>query len=97
MGHKYMPHQQDSASGFAMEAHRRAREKGYSQCSSVIHPSSGVGSSLNKTTASVRNKPELRAQTSHKPHTATDLFKNDRLFIKEAGMVRNLFHKHFMH
>ncbi|PRQ20740.1 putative protein-serine/threonine kinase CMGC-CDK-CRK7-CDK9 family [Rosa chinensis] len=91
MGHKYMPHQQDSVSGFAMEPHRGARQNGYSQCSSVIHPRSVVGSSLNKTTASTKHKPELRELKSHKPLTATDLFnsssrKDDRLFFKESGM-----------
>lgn len=96
MGHKYMPHQQDSDSGFAMEPHRGARQNGYSQCSSVIHPRSAVGSSLNKTTASTKHKPELRELKSHKPLTATDLFnsssrKDDRLFFKESGMVRNSF------
>ncbi|KAK9929976.1 hypothetical protein M0R45_027038 [Rubus argutus] len=89
-GYKYMPHQQDSVSGFAMEPPRGARQNGYSNCSSMIHPSSAVGSSLNKTTASTRNKPEFRTQKSHKPQTATDLFnsssrKEDRLFGKESG------------
>lgn len=91
-----MPHQQDSVSGFAMEPPRGARQNGYSNCSSMIHPSSAVGSSLNKTTASTRNKPEFRTQKSHKPQTATDLFnsssrKEDRLFGKESGTVRNSF------
>lgn len=54
--HKYIP-QKDRGSGFLIDPVRGARQNGYSESRSAMHPSA-VGSSWNKTVGSTRNKPE---------------------------------------
>lgn len=91
--HKYVP-QEGGESGFLIEPPRVARPNGYSHSISMVHPVV-EGSTRSKTGSSTRNKPELRAQSSHLHQAPAGLSnssikRDETVRSKESGMVKNL-------